>query len=89
MVPVQLYHSLVGLLLFALLWRPREAPGRRLGMLLFGYGAERFLLERWRGDFQALAGPLSLQQLISLALLTAGAALWLRGLQREPAAALG
>jgi phosphatidylglycerol---prolipoprotein diacylglyceryl transferase len=90
-VPVQLFHTLAGLVLFALLWRPREQPGRRLGLLALGYGVERFLLEHWRGDFRPLVGPLSMQQLISLFLLIVGAALWLRGrnLGRAPVAALG
>ena len=77
-VPVQLFHSLLGLALCALLWRPREPAGRRLALLALGYGAGRFALEALRGDFAALVGPLSLQQLISLVVVAAGVMLWIR-----------
>jgi phosphatidylglycerol:prolipoprotein diacylglycerol transferase len=86
-VPVQLYHTVAGLLLALLLWRPREPEGRRLALLALGYGVERLFLEHWRGDFHALAGPLSLQQLISVGLILTGAALLRRS--ASPAAALG
>lgn len=70
--PVQLYHCAFGLLLFAFLSAmPAIAPGRKLAALGLGYGAGRFFLEAFRGDFAAGPLGLSLQQWISLALIAA------------------
>lgn len=74
-VPVQLYHSLLGLALCALLWRPRQPAGRRLAIFLVGYGVGRFVIEHWRGDFHAWLGPLSPAQSVSAALIAGGLAL--------------
>jgi phosphatidylglycerol---prolipoprotein diacylglyceryl transferase len=76
-LPVQLLHACLGALLFLLLQRPAAAPGRRLALLLLGYGVGRFLLELVRGDFVPAVGPLSLHQAIGLGLTAAGAALLL------------
>jgi phosphatidylglycerol:prolipoprotein diacylglycerol transferase len=75
--PTQLYHTLLGLALLVLLERTRERPaGERLALFVAGYGLGRFLLERWRGDAWAVAGTVSLQQLISVGLIAGGVALW-------------
>jgi len=89
--PTQLYHSLLGVILFVALSRVSPAPpGRRLTLLAFGYGCGRFVLEWVRGDFRPLGGGLSLQQWISLLLLAIGATLLLRQAQRNsPVAAAG
>jgi phosphatidylglycerol:prolipoprotein diacylglycerol transferase len=81
--PVQLYASLTGLGLFAILtfWRGRR-PGDSLWLFAALYGAARFLLEYLRGDFRAVLGPFSLPQIFSLALLGAGIAFAMRGTSR-------
>jgi phosphatidylglycerol:prolipoprotein diacylglycerol transferase len=68
--PVQLYASLLGLILFVVLARmdPRR-PAARLAVFTAGYGVGRFALETLRGDFVAVWGPFSLPQLFSLALV--------------------
>ncbi|HEY3836423.1 MAG TPA: prolipoprotein diacylglyceryl transferase family protein [Bryobacteraceae bacterium] len=68
--PVQLYASLLGLAMFLVLanYRPRKT-GDRLGLFLVAYAIGRFCMERLRGDFRAILGPLSLPQLLSLLFL--------------------
>jgi len=77
--PVQLYSSLLGLLLFVVLviWRPKWQGGR-LCVYLLTYGLGRFLLEYLRGDFRRVLGPFSLPQIFSLALILLAAHLWLQ-----------
>jgi phosphatidylglycerol:prolipoprotein diacylglycerol transferase len=87
--PTQLYHAVVGIALCVWLTRVRsETPGRRLVLLAAGYGAARFALEWLRGDFERFVGPFSLQQLISLSLIAAAAALHVRSTRMAPAAQL-
>jgi len=78
--PTQLYASLLGLGLFAILgsWRAKR-PGDRLWLFFLLYGASRFLLEYFRGDFHPVLGALSLPQLFSLGLIAAGIILGTRG----------
>lgn len=71
-VPVQLYHALLGLALCALLWRPRAPVGSRLAIFLVGYGVGRIVIEHWRGDFHPWLGPLSPAQSVSMALIAGG-----------------
>ena len=75
--PVQLYASLLGLVMFLVLvnYRPKQ-DGRRLGLFLSLYAAGRFLMEWLRGDFRAVLGPLSLPQLLSLLFLVLAFTLW-------------
>ncbi|HUB31531.1 MAG TPA: prolipoprotein diacylglyceryl transferase family protein [Bryobacteraceae bacterium] len=75
--PVQLYASLVSLLIFAILVSGRwKRPGSRLCLYLTLYGASRFFLEYLRGDFRAVLGPFSLPQLFSIAFVFAAGVLW-------------
>lgn len=75
--PVQLYASLLGLVLFFVLanWRPKR-PGGRLCAFLVIYGVSRFFLEYLRGDFRGVLGPFSLPQLFSIAFVLVGAGVW-------------
>lgn len=86
-LPIQLLHAALGLFLFLLLRRPAGAPGHRLGLFALGYGVGRFVLEFGRGDFSAVAGPLSLHQAISIGLVIAAAILLLRARGGVPASA--
>lgn len=74
--PIQLYESLawVGLAAILVMRRP-GAPGLRFGWLAVAHGAGRFAEQFFRGDFRPALGPLSLTQLLSLALV--GLGLWL------------
>jgi phosphatidylglycerol---prolipoprotein diacylglyceryl transferase len=77
--PVQLYSALLGLGIMAwLVARRRRFQGEQLCAYLVAYGAGRFLLERWRGDFRAVAGPLSLPQVFSVLFMIYGLALWVK-----------
>jgi phosphatidylglycerol:prolipoprotein diacylglycerol transferase len=77
--PVQIYASLLGLALFFALayWRPKRM-GIRFCAYLVIYGAGRFLMEYFRGDFHKVLGPFSLPQLFSIGFVLFGACLWLR-----------
>jgi phosphatidylglycerol:prolipoprotein diacylglycerol transferase len=74
--PVALYHAAVGLLLFLIAHVSRATPGRPLAVAVIGYAAARVALEFFRGDATPVTGPLDLNQLFCLALLTAGIAVW-------------
>ncbi len=72
--PVQLYESLLGLLLFAVLVRVGPRPNSlRLVVLAAGYAFGRFLLELLRGDpdrgLEVLGTPWSTSQFASLVVL--------------------
>ncbi len=77
--PVQLYLSLVGLVLFVLLAvrRPR-LQGSCLCAYLVTYSVARFFLEWLRGDSQPVIGALSLMQIFCILFALMGMALWLR-----------
>jgi phosphatidylglycerol---prolipoprotein diacylglyceryl transferase len=76
--PVQLYATLVWLGFFAILaaYRPGQ-PGLRLALFAVLQGVGRFVEQIFRGDFRPFLGPLSLTQLISLALVAGGIGIWL------------
>jgi phosphatidylglycerol:prolipoprotein diacylglycerol transferase len=90
--PVQLYDAAACMLLFGLLlWMLRRDPSRPAGEIagawLFLYGVIRFFLEFLRGDparTPLLGGALTLAQLLSIAAVLAGGALWLRSSGRAP-----
>jgi phosphatidylglycerol:prolipoprotein diacylglycerol transferase len=84
--PVQLYDAAVSLILFVLLlWmggRRGLRPGEVAGTWLFLYGLARFFLEFLRGDparDPLLGSAVTLAQVLSVAAVVAGGALWLRG----------
>jgi phosphatidylglycerol:prolipoprotein diacylglycerol transferase len=78
--PVQLYDAAASLAIFALLVAlPHRRDGETAGAWLFLYGVCRFFLEFCRGDAQhVLGGALTVAQLLALAAVLAGGALWLR-----------
>ena len=79
--PVQLYESLLGLTLFAVLLHlgPRR-DGLRVGVLALGYGVGRFFLEALRGDadrgVQVWGTPFSSSQCVSLAVVVVAVAVF-------------
>jgi phosphatidylglycerol:prolipoprotein diacylglycerol transferase len=90
--PGALYESLLGLLMFALLWPLRDrfrTPGLMLATVVGIYAAGRFVIFFARSDSPQLALGLSNGQWISLGLiaLTIAAALWLRRREGPPATA--
>lgn len=81
--PTQVYLSLNSLAIFALLawfYRRKRFHGAVAGLYLVLYGFTRFFIEFARGDEirgHVFGGVLSTSQLISLAVIAAGAALYL------------
>ena len=87
--PTQVYDSLLNLLFYlALAWlfRRKKFDGQIFALWLMGYAMLRSLVESYRGDYPVryLGGVFTPAQLISLAVFTAGAALYLA--QRRTAA---
>ena len=88
--PTQLYETLMGFLMFAILWRFR-AHAHRAGWLFGMYcvlaGIERFIVEFFRAkDDRVLAG-LTVAQVIGLTILAIGIALMVTRRQQGPNAA--
>ena len=82
--PVQLFDAAVSLGIFVLLfWMTRRnatRSGEIAGAWLFLYGLARFFLEFLRGDparQPMLGGAVTLAQLLSIAAVAAGGALWM------------
>ena len=77
--PTQLYEVAMALLIFALLWSIRRAP-RNPGVIFALYlalaGLERFIVEIFRAKDDRFIGPLTVAQLLSLALMLGGLALY-------------
>jgi len=77
--PVQLYETAVNVAIYAglvMLYRARPAAGRVTAVYFLVYPAARFFLELFRGDERIAPGGLDLAQWTSLALMAAGAVLW-------------
>ena len=87
--PTPVYEFLAMSAVAGLLWRLRDrmAPGGLFALYLVLAGLERFLVEFVRRNEPVLAG-LSLAQLVSLAMIAAGAA-WLLALRRGSARGAG
>ena len=75
--PTQLYEVAMSLIIFAILWRMRRTP-RNAGVLFALYlslaGVERFIVEIFRAKDDRFFGAFTMAQLISIALVIAGAA---------------
>jgi len=83
--PVQLYESAANFIVFAILYRmcsKDHRPGQIIGWYLVLYSIVRFLVEFFRVHEQALVGPFSLTQWISLGLLVLGAAILLHAFRK-------
>lgn len=88
--PTQLYEAALSLMVFVVLRREeaRRNESRMAGWRLFGLflllgGASRSLVELIRVNRDVLAGPITVDFLLALAVVAVGAALWLRA-QRLP-----
>lgn len=87
--PTQIYHSLHGLLLFAVLWwflRRKPWPGRATGLFLMLYALGAAVIEIWRADDAArgmvIEGFLSASQLLSIPIFFTGLTIFL--VRRKP-----
>lgn len=79
--PVQIYEALFNLALYVSLFivhRRSRRSGAVLSVYCMAYGAARFAFEFLRGDERLAWHGLTVAQLVSLALMAAGAAVWLR-----------
>jgi phosphatidylglycerol:prolipoprotein diacylglycerol transferase len=80
--PTQLYETVAGFLMFAILWRLRShkhAEGWLFGLYLVLAGIERFFVEFLRAKDDRFFGPLTAAQVIALTLMTLGAVwMWMR-----------
>ena len=81
--PARLYETLAELTIFGVLYRSIQkphAPGAIISLYLVLYGAARFVVEFFRYHEQGnlWGGPLDTSQWISLALLSVGAAYFVR-----------
>jgi phosphatidylglycerol:prolipoprotein diacylglycerol transferase len=78
--PVQLYESALNVIVFVILYRmctKEHRPGQVIGWYLVLYSSVRFFVEFFRVHEQALVGPFSITQWISLGLLALGAGILL------------
>ncbi|MBK7925352.1 MAG: prolipoprotein diacylglyceryl transferase [Gemmatimonadetes bacterium] len=74
--PTQLYEAILMLAAFAVLWRLRlraRPVGWIFGVYLVCAGIERFIIEIFRAKDDRLFGPLTIAQLVSIALCLGGA----------------
>jgi phosphatidylglycerol:prolipoprotein diacylglycerol transferase len=79
--PTQIYETVIMLAVFAWLWSRRRAPGGTgwlFGAYLMCAGAERFLVEILRAKDDRLVGPFTLAQVMSVAVVAAGAVVYAR-----------
>lgn len=86
-IPTQLYEVVLGLLMFAILWRLRDhahAEGWLFGVYCVLAGAERFAIEFLRAKDDRLVAGLTYAQLISVVFLLVGV-VWMIVLSRPRA----
>ena len=84
--PTQLYSTVDGLILLALLsayFPIRRRDGEVMGLLMLTYPVTRFLIEQLRNDEGIFAAGMTISQLISVGLLAAGLIFWV-ALSRRP-----
>lgn len=73
--PTQLYETVLGFLMFAVLWRLRDhkhAEGWLFGVYCVLAGLERFVIEFFRAKDDRFFGPLTVAQVIALTIATIG-----------------
>jgi phosphatidylglycerol:prolipoprotein diacylglycerol transferase len=76
--PTQLYETVLGFAMFAVLWRLRDhrhAEGWLFGVYLVLAGAERFFIEFFRAKDDRFVGPFTMAQAIAVALALLGIAI--------------
>jgi len=76
--PTQLYEVTMGFVMFLVLWRLRDhrhAEGWLFGVYCVLAGAERFIVEFWRAKDDRFFGPLTMAQVIALAIAAIGVAI--------------
>ncbi len=76
--PTQLYETLMGLVMFAILWRMRDhkhAEGWLFGVWCILAGVERFIIEFVRAKDDRFFGSLTAAQVIALVVMAVGVAL--------------
>lgn len=80
--PTQLYETVLGFVMFAILWRLRNhkhAEGWLFGVYLVVAGVERFFIEFLRAKDDRFFGPFTAAQVIALSLMAIGAVwMWMR-----------
>jgi phosphatidylglycerol:prolipoprotein diacylglycerol transferase len=84
--PTQLYETALGLVMFFILWRFRKhlhADGWLFGLYAVLAGAERFIVEFFRAKDDRFVGPLTLAQVIAIAIAAAGVIWMMARHQRE------
>ena len=85
--PTQLYESINGLIIMAVLMLYRRNPhsvGKPSAIFLLIYAVMRFLIEFLRGDpYRGFIGPLSTSQFISIPLIILAIILWFRKTDTE------
>ncbi len=85
--PTQLYETVLGFLMFAVLWRLRDhkhAEGWLFGLYCVLAGLERFVIEFFRAKDDRFYGPFTAAQVIAIAIGLAGA-VWMY-MRRNPTA---
>lgn len=85
--PTQLYSTLDGLILMALLlayFPLRRRDGEVMALLLVTYPITRFLIERLRNDEGAILAGMTISQNMSIVILIGGLAFWAYLLGRPP-----
>lgn len=83
--PTQLYEAAGCLAILGLLMTLRKRPfwrGRMIWAFLGSYGLLRFVVEIYRGDIKPRVGPLSLAQVICIALIALSGAMLVRAMAR-------
>ena len=84
--PTQLYETLMGFVMFVILWRFRKhahLPGWLFGLYCILAGIERFIVEFFRAKDDRLVMGFSTAQIIGLAILTIGVAIVATRTQRS------
>ena len=78
--PTQLYETLMGLVIFAILWRLRDhthAQGWLFGLYCVLQGSERFIVEFFRAKDDHVLGVLTMAQVIAIVFVVTGA-IWMQ-----------
>ena len=89
MYPTQLYETIMGFVMFMILWRFRKhtnLPGWLFGMYCIVAGIERFIVEFFRAKDDRMVMGFSTAQIIGVAIMTIGVAIVATRTKRRPLA---